>query len=122
MSANRIVLLIALLALPLAAPAQDAAPPPAEQDRFSDAPPPPPLLESDSDSFERQEPTVTIIQRDGETVEEYRIRDQLYMVRITPRVGPPYYLIDGDGDGNLESRRNELDPKLLVPAWVLFRF
>jgi hypothetical protein len=68
------------------------------------------------------EPEVTI-RRDGRgQIEEYRINGQLYMVKITPAKGPPYYLMDTTGDGELESRRGELDPKLLVPNWAIFRW
>ena len=42
------------------------------------------------------------------------------MVRIIPSKGEPYYLLDRDGDGELESRRDELDPSVLVPSWILF--
>ena len=66
------------------------------------------------------EPEVTIIRRQDRTVEEYRINGQLYMIKVTPRKGVPYYLMDSDGDGSLESRRDELDPKLLIPSWVIF--
>lgn len=61
-----------------------------------------------------------IIDRAGEDpVKEFRINGQLYMVKVTPRKGPPYYLVDSDGDGNLETRWNDLAPNLLIPAWVL---
>jgi hypothetical protein len=36
-------------------------------------------------------------------VEEYRMNGVLYMVKVTPTVGPPYYLIDTTGDGNLNA-------------------
>lgn len=67
------------------------------------------------------EPQVTIVQKGADRVEEYRLNGQLYMVKITPKKGPPYYLIDVDGDGNLETRRNDLMPGS-VPTWVLFRW
>lgn len=57
-----------------------------------------------------------------EVINEFRINGQLYMIRITPRKGVPYYLVDGDGDGNLETRWNELAPDLLIPSWVLLRW
>jgi len=69
-----------------------------------------------------EEPEVTIIQRDRDVIEEYRIRGQLYMIRVVPRQGVPYYLVDTDGDGNLETRRNEVTEDLLVPNWILFRW
>jgi Protein of unknown function (DUF2782) len=91
--------------------------------------PPPPAMEPVPDDApvaeqapESVEPQVTIIQREKETVEEYRIHNQLYMIKVTPKVGKEYYLVDSDGDGSLDSRRNELDPKILVPAWVIFKW
>ncbi len=83
-----------------------------------DAPPPPMPAEAE----EGLEPEVTIIRKDDRTIEEYRLNGQLYMIKITPSKGYPYYLVDADGDGNLETRRNELDPRILVPSWVIFRW
>lgn len=67
-------------------------------------------------------PGVTIIQRGQETVQEYRVGNQLYMVKVIPATGAPYYLVDDDGDGTLETRRSDLDPNVLTPQWVLFRW
>lgn len=106
----------ALLACTGVAPADDVPPPP---EPAADAPPPPPATSDEQDTLE---PQVTIIQREKETVEEYRINNRLYMVKITPKKGVPYYLIDRDGDGSLESRRDSLDPELAIPSWVLFRW
>ncbi len=83
-----------------------------------DAPPP----SMPSDAREGMEPEVTIIRTEERTVEEYRINGQLYMVKVTPSKGVPYYLVDADGNGDLETRRNELDPKILVPSWVILRW
>ncbi len=92
-------------------------------------PPPPPAMQPVPDAApdapqagETIEPQVTIIQREKETVEEYRIHNQLYMIKVTPKIGKPYYLVDTDGDGKLDSRRNELDPKILIPAWVIYKW
>ena len=41
------------------------------------------------------------------------------MVKITPVIGIPYYLIDYDGDGRIDFRKNDLDD-VIVPQWVLF--
>lgn len=100
--------------------AQDeAAAPPEPTAEESEVPAPPPIPSDDRESIE---PEVTIIRKQDRTIEEYRVNGQLYMVKVTPSKGLPYYLVDADGDGNLESRRNELDPKLLVPSWVIFRW
>ena len=68
------------------------------------------------------EPEVNIIKRDDSVIHEYRANGQLYMVRVIPFIGPPYYLIDSTGDGTLNMRRNELDPGLVVPSWMIFRW
>lgn len=68
------------------------------------------------------EPEVTITERDQGEVQEYRVGGQLYMVKIIPTVGQPYYLIDSDGDGLLEEAPNDLEPKTMLPRWVIFRW
>jgi hypothetical protein len=72
----------------------------------------------DSSEFE---PDITIIQRESQRIEEYRVGGQVVMIRIIPAKGRPYYLIDSDGDGNFETRRNDLDPPALV-QWQLLRW
>jgi len=69
-----------------------------------------------------QEPDVTIIQRGQERVEEFRMNNQIYMVKITPAKGYPYYLIDTTGDGNFDTRRPQLNSKPIIPQWVLMRW
>jgi hypothetical protein len=102
--------LFCLLALPaLAADVTPAAVP-------DDTPPPPTGMEEDL------QPEVTIIKRDDAVVREYRVNGALYMVRVEPVVGPPYYLIDTTGDGELNARRSELDPAFVVPSWMIFRW
>ncbi len=119
---NKTLFALLSLAVGASAPvlAEDAATPPPEQAAPSsvDAPPPP----MPSDDREQMAPEVTIIRNAERTVEEYRINGQLYMVKVTPSKGPSYYLVDADGDGNLETQRSELDPKILVPSWVILRW
>ena len=68
-------------------------------------------------------PEVTIRQQgDQGSVEEYRAGGVLYMIKINPAKGASYYLVDTDGDGNLETRYNDLQGGLLIPAWVLLRW
>ena len=86
----------------------------------SKASPPAPIIEEGfpegaEDSFE---PEVTIVHRDNEVVEEYRVRGQLYMVKVTPLHGVPYYLVDEDGSGRMV-RRDGVTPRLAVPMWVI---
>ncbi|MGQ0657391.1 MAG: DUF2782 domain-containing protein [Chromatiales bacterium] len=105
---------VALLCAALAASAR-AADAPGLEEVPEAAPPPPPRVQSG----EPLEPEVTIRQKEEETVEEYRIGGQLYMVKITPRAGKSYYLLDSDGDGKLETRMSHLYSNFVVPSWVI---
>ncbi len=67
------------------------------------------------------EPEVTIIKKTDQTVEEYRVGGRLYMIKIIPKVGKPYYLVDDQGDGKF-SRQESLDSGLRPPRWVIHRF
>jgi len=88
----------------------------------ADAPPPPASL-SDQEGQEEIEPEVVIIQRKDKTIEEYRVNGRLYMIKVTPKNAPPYFLLDNDGDGTMESRRSvSLEPDIMIPQWVLFRW
>lgn len=66
------------------------------------------------------EPSVTIKEYDNRTVEEYSVNNNTYMVKITPTVGAPYYLVDQDGSGDMEWRRNAPAADMQVPQWTLF--
>lgn len=67
-------------------------------------------------------PEITITERGETTIEEYRLHGQLYMIKVVPKKGVPYYLVDSDGDGSMERRVNELTPRMLIPSWVLLRW
>lgn len=78
-------------------------------------PPPPGMAEVDL------EPQITIVQRGEDRVEEYRIRGRLYMIKVTPQHGRPYYLVDHRGDGQMR-RYDDLSPNFQVPLWVIHQF
>ncbi len=80
--------------------------------------PPPPVQKGLSEDLE---PTVTIKQVDGQQVEEFRIRGKLYMMRVTPKGGKPYVLVDKAGTGHFEVGEN-YSPHLSVPQWVIMEF
>ncbi len=105
------VLLIAI-ALPVAAQSRPSNLQPAPE-----PPPPPKGFELDP----ALEPQVTIIKRGTDTVEEYRIGGRLYMLKVTPSSGAPYYLIDQRGDGKF-ARQEGLDTGVRPPQWVIFSF
>jgi hypothetical protein len=68
-------------------------------------------------------PEITIRQMgDRGTIEEYRAGGVLYMIKVNPAKGTSYYLVDTDGDGSMETRHNDLQSGMLIPAWVLLRW
>ncbi|TQV65235.1 MAG: DUF2782 domain-containing protein [Halothiobacillaceae bacterium] len=88
----------------------------------ADAPPPPEPTAPRTDDEAMPEPEITIRKSEGQDIEEYRIKGRLYMIKITPQAGPAYYLIDTDGDGELETRHNGPMDAYLIPQWILFRW
>jgi len=107
-----IAALLLAAALPLAA--QQGKP---QLQPLPEPPPPPPGYELDP----ALEPQVTILKRGTDTVEEYRIGGKLYMIKITPTTGKPYYLVDNRGDGTFV-RYDNYDSGLRPPMWVIFTF
>lgn len=100
----RLVLLSALLGLAASIYAQEPTAPdsgsdePAAPAEDIAAPPPiPPKI-----TGEEVEPSVVIRRQEDKLVEEYSINGRVYMVKITPDKGLPYYYLDEDGDGMLE--------------------
>ena len=80
-------------------------------------PPPPPGMVADD-----LEPQVTITKRGNDQVEEHRVNGKLYMMKITPSHGVPYYLIDEKGDGNWAPKDTADAAHLRVPMWVIGTF
>ena len=89
----------------------------------SEAPPPPPIREplppkvtAPEDPLDQE---VVIRQEEGRMVEEYRRSGLVYMVRIVPTIGEPYYLIDTTGDGLLDMKHDTFEP--IKPVyWKIF--
>jgi Protein of unknown function (DUF2782) len=64
---------------------------------------------------------VTITKQRTQMVEEYRAGNRLYMIKITPKIGAPYYLVDDRGDGKF-ARQESLDSGFRPPQWVIKKF
>ncbi|MBI5430007.1 MAG: DUF2782 domain-containing protein [Nitrosomonadales bacterium] len=82
--------------------------------------PPPPVFAAGPDA-DADEPEVTITKQTEQTIEEFRVGGRLYMIKITPKVGVPYYLVDDQGDGKF-SRQESLDSGLRPPRWIIRKF
>src|SRR5260221_9628183 len=80
------------------------APPPPVLEPLPEAEPPPPEIANDPE-LEQQ---ITIVRRDKETVEEYRLGDRLIWIKVTPLHERPYYLVP-DASGGTVVRRDSLD-------------
>ncbi|OJW56618.1 MAG: hypothetical protein BGO60_10835 [Thiobacillus sp. 65-1059] len=66
-------------------------------------------------------PAVTIKPSSQGRVVEYRANGKLYMLKVIPRVGKPYFLIDQKGDGQF-ARQDSLDSGMRPPMWVVKEF
>jgi hypothetical protein len=107
----RLIILLLLSVCSVAAFAEQTAP------RKLEPLPPPPVINNSTDG----EPEVTITKEKVVTVEEYRVGGRLYMIKIIPKVGKPYYLVDDRGDGKF-SRQESLDSGVRPPQWVIHHF
>ena len=108
---RRFFLLFALL-IGIAAPVLAQTPAPAPDTK------PPAMAPLD----ESLEPQVTIVKREGNTIEERRINGKLYEIRVTPAHGIPYTLVDQRGDGNFVRVDSPGASTLSVPMWVIGTF
>lgn len=104
-----------LLAGLIAVPGTRAQDRPAGLEPLPDIPPPPGMVDP------ALEPQITIVQKGEDKIEEFRIKGRLYMIKVTPSHGKPYFLIDPRGDGQM-LRYDELSPNFLVPMWVIHTF
>ncbi len=106
---RRLLPVLLFAALPVWAQKGDLQPLPA-------VPPPPPEMEAFDAALE---PQVTIVKKEAETREEYRIKGKLYMVKVTPSIGKPYYLVDRQGDGKFVEADIAQNP-VRPPMWVIY--
>ncbi len=106
-----------LLALCVALPVLAQSTRPSNLEPIPEPPPPPPGMEPDP----ALEAKVTVVKRGGDTVEEYRISGKLYMMKVTPPNGRPYFLVDHTGNGTM-THSEVGDPGLSPPQWVIKRF
>lgn len=81
----------------------------------------PTLPDEADDSRNIPQPEVRIIRKKDAVIEEYRVNGHLRFIKITPSVGSPYYMVDTDGDGVLETRNdNFANPP--INQWILLEW
>jgi hypothetical protein len=113
--------LLAFLAMPAAAadkPKFGELPPPPEPVKNYKSPTAPPAVPTGDEAI--PEPEVIITEKGQERHEEYRISGRLYMIKVIPKRGAPYYLIDNEGRGDFV--RSDFPPSVSPPMWVIKRF
>jgi len=86
-----------------------------QEDEALAAPPAP----SSPVAGEPTEPEINISETPEGVVYEYRVRGRVYMVKVQPQVGPPYYFLDTNGDGILDTQSaSPIDNS--VQQWVFY--
>jgi hypothetical protein len=105
-------LLALVLTLSLGAVAAESKGPPPDAQPVPDGPP----TAKDID-----EPQITIRNKGTHREEEYRLHGKLYMVKIIPPKGKPYYLVDNVGNGKFVRYEGPAVP-IAVPMWVIHTF
>lgn len=90
-----------------------------------EAPPPPPIREPMPPKIQappdEDAPEVVIRREDDRVVEEYLVAGQIIMIKVTPFVGPAYYLVDSSGDGNLDMRMDAMQ-KVKPAQWPIYEW
>ena len=96
----------------------------AASDTAPEPPPPPenynPPAAPEMPGAGQPEPEVTITTKGTEIHEEYRLNGRLYMIKVIPAKGKPYYLIDHEGSGQF--RRSDFETRISIPMGVIKRF
>lgn len=86
----------------------------------------PPQLPRDAqpsdDSRNLPKPEVTIIHEKDKTIEEYRVGGVIRYVKITPKHGKPYYLVDRNGDGIPETFYDPMKGPPPINQWLLLKW
>ena len=81
----------------------------------------PTLPDETDDSRNIPQPDVRIIRKKDAVIEEYRVNGLLRFIKITPSIGSPYYMVDTDGDGVLETKEDDFaNPP--INQWLLLEW
>lgn len=66
--------------------------------------------------IEAASPDITIVNDQDKVMHIHQVNGRVYGIKVVPKTGVPYNLVDTNGDGNFQ--RNNAD-RILVPEWVL---
>lgn len=65
------------------------------------------------------EPKITIVEDGDKQMQIHQVNGKVYGIKVIPKVGKPYFLVDPNGDGKFV--RNNHD-RILVPEWTLLKW
>ncbi|WP_080521811.1 DUF2782 domain-containing protein [Methyloprofundus sedimenti] len=69
---------------------------------------------------EPMEADITITRRGEKTIHEYRVNGVIYKIKVIPDIGPAYYYVDPDGDGEMEEvSESDLDSLIKINQWTI---
>ena len=67
------------------------------------------------------EAEVTIRQKGDDEIKEWRVNGKVLAIKVSPKNGKAYYLVDPDADGVFE-QSDQFKDDGMVAQWVIFRF
>lgn len=81
-----------------------------------------PVKPDDDEENPLEHVDINIIKRDDRVIEAHSINGKVFMVKVIPSKGVPYYLHDTDGDGSLETRSNRAMRETTVNQWKIYQW
>ncbi|MBY5940196.1 DUF2782 domain-containing protein [Halomonas sp. DP5N14-9] len=73
------------------------------------------LLAAASPVLAQAQPDISVRQEANQTLREYRVNGKLYAIKVEPKDGSAYFLVDRNGDGNFERQGSD---NVDIPGWV----
>lgn len=67
-------------------------------------------------------PEIKITRKGKQTLQEYSRNGKVYMIKVVPDIGPPYYFLDTNGDGIMDIRRSDQSQNANVNMWKLLEW
>ncbi|NOQ17232.1 MAG: DUF2782 domain-containing protein [Methyloprofundus sp.] len=69
---------------------------------------------------EPMEADITISREGDKVIHEYKVNGKIYKIKVIPAIGPAYYFIDPDGDGEMEEvTESDLVNGMKVNQWTI---
>ncbi len=92
----------------------------AADDDIADATPEVPEMPLPVEDGEVMEADITISREGDKIIHEYKVNGKIYKIKVVPAIGPAYYFIDPDGDGEMEEvTESDVVNGMKVNQWTL---